>query len=230
MAQFVFICAIVLLPNDWQRQTRQQLLSFGLSLVAIFLLCIPMFLVSLHGPKTGWLPIPSRSDVIYIISKMSGDSHKYLLALVVFCLLAVVLVVGSAFVSRQLETREKTVSASVQSWLEARQYLPFCLALLCWFILPFLISYGVSFSSLRLFSSRYLVVIIPPLCPLVALSVANIRWRWVQLVLSVVLIGLALSSVPYYYRSAQVEDWNSSLTGYWTAIRPMMVWFATIIL
>jgi hypothetical protein len=140
---------------------------------------------------------------------MSGDNRKYLLALALFCLLAVVLVVGSALVSRQLEKREKTVSTSVQSWLEARQYLPFCLALLCWFVLPFLISYGVSFSSLRLFSSRYLVVIIPGLCLLVALSVANIRWRWVQLVLSVLLIGLALSSVPYYYRSAQVEDWNS---------------------
>ncbi len=209
LAQFIFVCAIVLVPNDWQQQTRQQLLSFAGSLLAIALLCIPMFLVTLQGAKTGWLPTPHSADVKYIIDLMSGDNQPYLKAMAFFCLLAVILVVGSIFLFRLSEKYER-IFAGVQSWLEIRHYLPICLALLCWLVLPFLLSYGVSFTSLRLFSSRYLVVIIPGLCLLVALGVTTLRWRWVQCILALGLIALALSSVPYYYRSAQVEDWNSA--------------------
>ncbi|HEY4385066.1 MAG TPA: glycosyltransferase family 39 protein [Ktedonobacteraceae bacterium] len=219
LAQFVFICGIALIPNDWQRQVRRQLLPFIISLIAIALLCIPMFLVSLQGSKTGWLPIPSLSDVAYIIQLMSGDNRKYLLAMALCCLLAVFVVAGSALTVRMFRRHEESLESfrllgmSVHPWLEARQYLPICWALLCWFILPFLFSYGVSFTSLRLFASRYLVVIIPALCLLVALGVVSLRWRLIQLVLALVLIALAIPAVPYYYRSAQVEDWNS--TSHW---------------
>jgi hypothetical protein len=169
-----------------------------------------MFLVSLHGAKTGWLPVPSRADLKYVIDLMSGDNQKYLLALALFSVLAVFLIVGSLLLSSAFKGSTGTFSSGVRPWLDNQRYLPICLALLCWFVLPFVLSYGVSFTSLRLFSSRYLVVIIPGLCLLVALGVASIRWRLIQLVLAVVLMGLALSSVPYYYRSAQVEDWNAA--------------------
>jgi 4-amino-4-deoxy-L-arabinose transferase-like glycosyltransferase len=66
---------------------------------------------------------------------------------------------------------------------------------------------------LRLFSSRYLVVILPPLFLLVGLSVQVLRLRVAQVLLAIALIGLALTTVPLYYRSAQVEDWNS--TAHW---------------
>ena len=44
----------------------------------------------------------------------------------------------------------------------------------------------------------------------VALGVVSLRLRVVQLVLALLLIVLALPAVPNYYRSAQVEDWNSA--------------------
>ncbi|HTK11895.1 MAG TPA: glycosyltransferase family 39 protein [Ktedonobacteraceae bacterium] len=216
LAQFVFIAGIALIPNDWQRQVRHQLLPFIISLIALALLCIPMFLVSLQGSKTGWLPVPHLSDVAYTIQLMSGDNRKYLLALALCCLLAVLVVVGRESIVRMFKGREESLENSrllgmrVQPWLEARHYLPICWALLCWLILPFLLSYSISFTSLRLFSSRYLVVIIPALCLLVALGVVSLRWRLLQLVLALLLIALAIPAVPYYYRSAQVEDWNST--------------------
>jgi mannosyltransferase len=216
LAQFVFIGGLVLLPNAWRSRVRRQLLSFLLSLVAMALLSIPMFVVSLQGSKTGWLTAPSRHEVAYIVQLMSGNDRAYLFAMILFCLFAVCVVVGGTFAAHMGRKSEHFLQgsghlrAAIQPWLEDQQYLLICWALLCWFFLPFLLSYGVSFTSLRLFSSRYLVVVVPPLCLLVALGVVNLRWRLARLVLALILIVLALSAVPEYYRSAQVEDWNST--------------------
>src|SRR5947209_7794608 len=84
------------------------------------------------------------------------------------------------------------------------------LALLCWLIVPVVASYIVSQGSPRLFSSRYLVTIVPPLFLLVGMGVAGLRWYRIQMLLAVGLLALALSVVPLYYRSAQVEDWNAA--------------------
>jgi hypothetical protein len=40
--------------------------------------------------------------------------------------------------------------------------------------------------------------------------VATVRWRAVQVGLTVILLLLAVRYVPLYYQSAQVEDWNSA--------------------
>jgi hypothetical protein len=52
---------------------------------------------------------------------------------------------------------------------------------------------------------------VPPLCLLAALGVAALRWRSTQIIVSLVVILVALYYVPVYYRSAQVEDWNSAV-------------------
>jgi hypothetical protein len=46
---------------------------------------------------------------------------------------------------------------------------------------------------------------------LAALFVTTLRWRIVQFVLALFIIVMALRAAPYYYRSAQVEDWNSAV-------------------
>ena len=92
-------------------------------------------------------------------------------------------------------------------------FLPIGFALLCWLVVPVVTSYAISQESLRLFAPRYLVTILPALFLLVGMGVAGLRWRRVQLVLILLLWFLALSVVPYYYRSAQVEDWN--VTALW---------------
>jgi len=93
-----------------------------------------------------------------------------------------------------------------------QKYFPVAFVLLCWFVVPIVISYVVSQGSTRLFSSRYLIIILPPLFLLVGLGVASLRWRIVQLVLTLALFLMALYYVPLYYKSAQVEDWNSTVS------------------
>ena len=92
-------------------------------------------------------------------------------------------------------------------------FLPLGFALLCWLVVPLVASYTLSQGSLRLFAPRYLVTILPALFLLVGMGVASLRWRRAQLALALLLWFLALSVVPYYYRSAQVEDWN--VTALW---------------
>src|SRR6185312_2020274 len=92
-----------------------------------------------------------------------------------------------------------------------KQYLPLAFALVCWVVIPVVVSYVVSQGSTRLFSSRYLVVIVPPLCLLAGMGIAALRWRSIQLLVSLVVILVAVYYVPVYYRSAQVEDWNRAV-------------------
>jgi mannosyltransferase len=73
---------------------------------------------------------------------------------------------------------------------------------------PVTLSYAISYSPLHLFSSRYLVIILPALFLLVGVGVSMFPWRLLQSLLAVGLAIFALLAVPLYYQSAQVEDWN----------------------
>jgi len=93
------------------------------------------------------------------------------------------------------------------AWLQG--LWPVLLALLCWLVVPVIASYVISQGSTRLFSSRYLVTIVPPLFLLVGLGIATLRWRIIQVALVGVLLLVALHHVPQYYDGAQVEDWRT---------------------
>lgn len=219
LAQVVAVGCLLLLPHSWRTQVRKQFVSFVISLCAIGVLCIPMVLESRRGAKTGWLPIPHWDDLINLFATISGYNKPYLLALVC-ATVAGALVVLSAYVLHLLRVaradEQPKLVKSVQAEPTLLTWFPFAFALLCWLIVPIVLSYEISHTPLRLFSTRYLVVIVPPLCLLMGLTVAVLRARFlviVQFILALGLIALALNAVPLYYRSAQVEDWNS--TSHW---------------
>jgi uncharacterized membrane protein len=203
------LCAIGLflfLPTE-RRKVIDQLRNFIGSLLIIALLSIPMVLVSRHGSKTGWLPIPHLSDVYHLFLTISANSKIYLLLFVAFCALGLFMTIMHALpVGRAYLTRYELVDE--KHTLEG--FLPVALALLCWLVVPIVASYVISYTPTRLFSSRYLVTIVPPLCLLVGLGIATLRWRAIQVGLTVILLLLAVRYVPLYYQNAQVENWNSA--------------------
>jgi mannosyltransferase len=206
LAQLVAVLGIMLVPNRWQAQARSQLKAMLISLGATAILIIPMLLVARQGAKTGWLPIPHRQDLVQLLYILSGYHKIYLILLVACFVLAIAVTIAAS-------TRLRPVlSGLIRSDGEARQQnLPAVTwSLLCWLIIPIVVSYVISHSSLRLFSDRYLVTIVPPLCLLMALGISTLRWRLLRIILALGVLAIALTPVPLYYRSAQVEDWNSA--------------------
>lgn len=211
LALLCALAVLLLLPNAWRRRLPALLFS----LLSIFVLIIPMLLESLHGAETDWLPKPRLHDIYGLFLTMSGDSKLFLLLNAACCAFAWLLLppIWPGFVAREGE-RSGDVSSraglAARSEDFSRQAMPVAVVLLCWLLLPIMVSFVVSQGLPRLFSSRYLVVVVPPFCLLVALGVTLLRWRVVKAVMIVVVLLVALSVVPHYYASAQVEDWNAA--------------------
>ena len=218
LSQLLAFAGLLMLPSPWQSKVRRQLPALLVSLVALFVLIIPMLLVSLHGSKTDWLDAPNRSEVYNLFLTIAGQSKTYLLLIGAFCFLGLAvgclfyLPEGKRLLDRFASGGRKESSQERASLLS--RFLPVGFALVCWVVVPIVVSYVISKeSTTRIFSTRYLVTIVPPIFLLVGMGVAAFRWRSVQFVLSLGLLLLALSFVPQYYQSAQVEDWRT--TTFW---------------
>ncbi len=214
---FALLCslAVLLLPNAWRPALRQRLRPLLLSFISIVILSMPVLLESLHGAKTDWLPDPRLHDIYGLFLTMSGESKLFLLLNAGCC--AIVLAwlllprLWPGFVAREGEGSGKVSDRErLAAQRFSRQAMPIAVVLLCWLLLPVVVSFMVSQGLPRLFSSRYLVVVVPPFCLLVALGVASVRWPALRVALALALLLAALSVVPHYYASAQVEDWNTA--------------------
>ena len=213
LAQVVAFAGLFLLPNVWQAQARKAAKGYILSLLVVGVLGIPMLLESLQGAKTGWLPVPHWGDLPHLFFTISGYNRRYLIVGTIFVLLGLC-VLGAAYVTRSIPALWRALQKN--QWLSrevvsAQDVVPFAWSMLCWLVVPIAVSYVISHGSIRLFSTRYLVTVVPALCLLFGACVALVRWRVVQIGLLVVLVALAATAVPLYYQSAQVEDWNSTV-------------------
>ncbi|GAC1381137.1 MAG: hypothetical protein NVS4B7_04020 [Ktedonobacteraceae bacterium] len=214
-AQAMTFTGLLLLPGPWRVKVRQQLHSFIVSLLSIGIVISPLLYASRYGSKTGWLPIPHPLDIYVLFLNISADSKIYLVALLTFAMLglcAALLAYSSSGV-RILCKLTLAEEEENKRFSRLQHLFPIGFGLLCWLIIPIILSYGVSQGSLRLFSSRYLVTIVPPLVLLVGLGTTFVRWRAVQIVLTLGLLLLTLYYVPRYYQTPQAEDWNS--TSFW---------------
>jgi hypothetical protein len=215
LAQLVAIGGLLILPGSWHATLRQQWRPFVVSLLSVGLLIIPMLLVSSHGSKTEWLLAPHLQDIYTLFLTISGNSKIYLLLIFGCCALGI-------FASMLVYLPSHRDGGQAQGphpgatpplvptyWGVPRVEIAF--ALLCWLVVPVVASFIISQGSTRLFSSRYLVTILPPLFLLVGMGVSVLRWRMVQVVLTLGLFLIALHHVPQYYQTAQVEDWNATV-------------------
>ncbi len=211
-AQGVAVGGILLVPNVWRQQARQQFKSMLFSAGALSVLIVPMIILTRHGSKTGWLPVPHLQDLYNLFQTFSGNQKFYFYGIIACTLLGIVIAVVSYILAPQQKLRERVAQQSVYAdkLFSQQQLLPWLWVLACWLLIPILVSFVVSHGATRLFSSRYLVVVLPALFLLVASGVMALRNRGLQVLLILELVFLAYTTVPLYYRSAQVEDWNST--------------------
>ncbi len=209
---FLFTCLFAS-RIETQKALRGYIVPFCLSLIIIFLLCLPLLYVSLQGPRTGWLPTPKWQDINHVFVLISGNNTAYLHLLrdIVIFLLFIAFITSCwriIPVFRQHIVAESQIGKLLLSY---QQLLPLIWALGCWLTAPLLASYFLSQGPIHLFSARYLIVIVPPLCLLVAMGVAALRWRLLQILCAGWLLFSTFLIMPIYYQSAQVEDWNSTV-------------------
>jgi uncharacterized membrane protein len=204
VAQVGVVAGLMALPGQWRPQTRSRVAPILVSLTCIGVFSLPMLSVSLQGPQTGWLAKPGLHDVLSVFYSFVGYQKVYLLALLSGCALCVIALVVSNLTKIQVSWAKEMIQGF-------RPLFSVGWCVLGWSTIPLILSYLLSQGEMRLFSARYLVVIVPALCLLPGVLVAGLRKRLMQIVVVASMLALALSSVPYYYASAQVEDWNSTV-------------------
>lgn len=212
--QALAIVVLFIVPNAWRARIRQQIRPLIVSWVCIGILIAPILYASRVGSKTGWLPIPHPADLYNLFLTITAQS-KILLGLCVLAIFMGLLVALLAALPRgrnllkQLSLLPNDEASEKQWQRRFFQLLPLAILLFCWLLCPVVVSYIVSQKSTRLFSPRYLVVIVPAFVLLVALGMSVLRWRIVQVVFGLCLLLLCLRYVPHYYNGAQVEDWRT---------------------
>ena len=184
VAQLLAVVGIMLLPNQWREQAKKQWRPLIVSFLIIGVCIIPMVLVSRHGSKTGWLPIPHFNDVVHLFLTISGDNKLYLFTLAACAILGFVLVLLAYSFRNMWRSHRMALDdgKTRHAFLSLQQFMPVAWTLLCWLVVPIVLSYIISQGSTRLFSSRYLVTIVPPIFLLVGLGVTRcvgVSFRWV---------------------------------------------------
>ena len=206
LAQMITYCCLAVLSNSWREQARHRYLAFIASLVGIFVASLPILIASRYADKTGWLPAPHVSDIVHFLTSIAGGNKVYFLVLSLACLLSV----ASIFFTRINRPRQLATPSYPIAPPSRTAHVQVTLVMLCWFVIPLMVSYVVSLGSIRLFSARYLVIIVPPVLYLAALGIETLPRQSVRSRLIAVLFVIATFSVPFYYQSAQVEDWKQA--------------------
>lgn len=183
----------------------------AVSVVAIGVAVTPLLIVSWHQAKTGWLPVPHVQDLVRRIFASGSRYSLPMLLIGAFALLSLALLAlsrlsGFLYQRRRVPGEREGNRSALNGVLYGA---PLLVGLACWVVVPVSVSYIASQGPLRLFSSRYLTVVIPALGLFVGLAVAMVRWRWVQIVLALGIVGGSLAALPSHYAHAQVEDWRT---------------------
>jgi mannosyltransferase len=213
LAQGLALGAWLVWPSAWRARARESLPRAAASFVAIGLLIAPFILTSRHGSKTGWLPSPSLGELAGKLEGLFGSGTRAALAL--GAVVALGLAAGAALwllmtpAGMRLRKRLPMAWGRMDGGALAGEARPAALGLALWVLVPTVVSYVVSLGPERIFSSRYLVVVLPALCLLLGAGVAALRWPAGRLAAVGALAVVTLALAPSYYAHAQVEDWRT---------------------
>jgi uncharacterized membrane protein len=210
-AQIMAVAGIALLPNEWRERVRTRLRGLVICLVAMGVGSLLLVPAIRGGAKTGWLPVPVRSDFYRLFDTYCGHNRLYFAVYMSLCALSIGLLVVAWLSSSRLSVLQERHSWAKRllHWSPPSQTWPVIWSFCCWLVIPVVVSYIVSQSSLRLFSSRYLVTIVPALFLLIGIVLSRIPWRIIRLVVLLLCLIVAVAPLRMYYESAQIEDWNS---------------------
>ncbi len=211
-------------PSAWRVRAWRSLPQALVSFVGIGALITPFVLASRHGSKTGWLPSPSLGELTAKLESLVGTGRHAALILGALAALALVVAAGVWLLAtpggKLLRERAPARLGRMDGGALLPKVWPVIVGLSLWVIVPVVVSYVVSLGPTRIFSSRYLVVILPSLCLSLGAGVAALRWPGARLVSAGLLAVIMLTLTPSYYAHAQVEDWRTPVRWLERAYQP----------
>ena len=210
-AQLLFIALIFILPGPWRDQLRHSWKMAALSLVAVVALIAPILIdAKLHGGNNLFVPLADWSTLLHMLPILTqGTLNPWVWYLIgAFALLAIIV----ATIARVWRPASAQTSARILGVL--RRPSVGVLALVCWTLVPVILSYLATQPNLNLhlFYQRYLLVIVPALCLLTAVGIASLRWRAAQVAVALVVIALVANNLPRLLLTAQAQDFYTGMT------------------
>ncbi|WP_052889952.1 hypothetical protein [Thermogemmatispora carboxidivorans] len=194
--------------------------------MAITLLVTPMLILSRVGAQTEWIPIPGPRDLLHLFQTFADHGRVYLALLTALSLLG--LGIGVASLSERGQrlllrlmlllrrsSSEERIARARQQVQDDQQLAAFGFVLLCWLLIPTLLSYAITQVSIHLFLDRYLVSVLAAFFLLAVVGLSTLPWRLPRTALALLLLALALYHMPYYYAHAEQESWRPA--AFWVA-------------
>lgn len=215
--QWVAVLGLIILPNPLRESARQSWRRMVTSSVVILVLTLPFVLVGMvRGGSSAWILPATPQDLVALFGTLSGQSPLYLAALGAACVLAVV---PAAWWHRTFARRRSPAPLtdplvgmdavkdgqahprSLSAWL-----------LVAWVVVPLALAFVLTQPALNLhlFYVRYFDTLVPPLCLLAGVGVAQVRWRPPRVLAAVGLIALGVAQAPAYYATVQHQDFRSA--------------------
>lgn len=213
-SQLVALAGFFLLPGSASRAIRRSLRPLLVSLFMVCLLLAPLgYDAATHGSVNNWLAPPNLRAVLREGWEMSGHNLAYALVLTLACAFAA-LIALQASPLRIARLRSDFLAGSRPSKGALFSLVPDwgrTFALLCWLVVPFVLSYAMSLRpfNLHLFGD-YLVVVVPALCLLAGSGVAALRRPSHQAALALGLLIFAVPGLVLYYGHAQRQDFRTA--------------------
>src|SRR5262249_22378374 len=127
-----------------------------------------------------WLPKPIPSDLYHMFRNLVGNNNSYFLLAMATLGVGSIIVLASTLlrwkpVFWQLLPKNSSMQEPLQKTFSQAETLPLLWVLLCWLLVPLLLSYMMSLGNSRYFSFRYLMVITPAFCLLIGLGLVSLQ-------------------------------------------------------
>lgn len=215
LTQGVVICLLCIIPSRVRTRARSLVLPFAGAYALIGLLIMPLMIVSERNPtKTLWLGAPQLRDLphLYIVYVSSGGGGlaRLLVGAALLAGLAAWAISRSAWGQRLIHSTPVTDGMSQAQSDTPHDRAPLIVALVCWVLIPVLVSYIASvLTTQRVFSDRYLMTIVPAIDLALGLGISALTWRWARAVVLLGLVAGTLAGAPSFYAMEQLADWRT---------------------
>lgn len=213
-AQVGAYAGFMLLPCRWQTQARQSWRSMAVSLAGVAILVSPVTIDALiHGGANYWVPVATRQDIHDLFINLSGNLETLMQFSLALCALGVTIAILYGIPATRSLLQRLSLNLSSPALPDGRIFgrpRPGILALACWLLIPLVLAYIATkpYLNEHLFLSRYLVVIAPAYCLLIAVGVSAVRPRALGFAIAILLVYLMVirSGSAYYYSAP--EPWR----------------------